>query len=479
LIDDMSRYLRTLPTERAAAVLPRATPALTKIFPVLGRLAAVQTIKQRHALPNDPAEIRRLGQAALRDLLGNIAAQERLVVFVDDVQWSDLDGARLLASLVPQAAEPDAPAMLLIIAHRARDAEQAPGLATLLERLASSPDLRAKRLQLPALSRAASRELAVRLLERPGSGIEDRIALEARGNPLFIRQLCRHVGASENRASSLSLDDVLTRRIADLAPQERETLAAICLTPRPVSLDLLARILNQPDPEPWARNLELAQLARFVPGTPDAVTAFHDRIRDVVVSGTDTAHRRRLHARSVEALERTADPDLVALTLHYLGCDRGRDAAGCAVRAARRAASVLAFEQAAAMYRLALELGRWSDPERVDLRVRLAEALVFDHRSGEAGTQFVEAAFEKLREATRWFDRSALGHVPFLICHCHWMWARAALACAQEMRPGQRRREELLQQAEASIAMVSAFSVVDGTVIEVFEGLPISVSQRV
>jgi hypothetical protein len=170
-----------------------------------------------------------------------------------------------------------------------------------------------------------------------------------------------------------------------------------------VSLDLLARILNQPDPEPWARNLELAQLARFVPGTPDAVTAFHDRIRDVVVSGTDTAHRRRLHARSVEALERTADPDLVALTLHYLGCDRGRDAAGCAVRAARRAASVLAFEQAAAMYRLALELGRWSEPERVDLRVRLAEALVFDHRSGEAGTQFVEAAsrsLERLRDGS-------------------------------------------------------------------------------
>lgn len=392
LIDDLSRYLRKLPIERAASVLPRTTHGLIQIFPVLDRVPAVQTIKQRRALPRDPSEIRRLGLAALRDLMDNIAAQERLVVFVDDMHWSDLDGARLLASLVTPTTQPDAPAMLLVIAHRAQDAGDAPGLAAFLDRVASNPDLHVSSLGLQELSTTESQRLAARLLDAPRDGIEDRIALEAGGNPLFIRQLVRHVLESDTDEGPLDLDGVLTRRIAGLSPRERKTLAAICQTPRPMSLDLLSQVTDQPDPVPTARNLESAQLARFATGPIDAVTAFHDRIREVVLSGMDADERSILHARSVEALEKMADPDLVALTWHYLGCGRERDAANCAVRAASRAASTLAFEQSVAMYRMALDLCQWEELERIDLLTRLAEALVLDRCSGEAGAQFLKAA---------------------------------------------------------------------------------------
>jgi len=101
----------------------------------------------------------------------------------------------------------------------------------------------------------------------------------------------------------LDLDGVLARRIARLAPRERRTLAAICLTPRPVSLNLLAQITDQPDPESSARELECAQLARFASGPQEAVAAFHDRVREVVLSGLDPSERAALHGRSVEALE--------------------------------------------------------------------------------------------------------------------------------------------------------------------------------
>jgi hypothetical protein len=392
LIDDLSRYLRALPTERAASVLPRNMPALTQVFPVLGRLPAVRAIRQRRSLPREPSEIRRLGLAALRDLLGNIAAQERLVVFVDDMHWSDLDGARLLASLLTPAAQADTPAMLLIVAHRDQQGGNAPGLTAFLDRMSSNPNVHVKNLELRGLSPAESHRLATELLGGPRGEIEDRIALEGGGNPLFIRQLIRHVLESSADAGPLDLEGVLATRIARLEPRERVSLAAVCLTGQPVTLSLLSQITDEPDPESCARNLESAQLARFVSGPTHAVAAYHDRVREVVVSGMDASERSRLHARSVEALEKAADPDLVALTLHYLGCGRERDAAASAVTAAGSALSVLAFEQAAAMYRLALDHGQWGDPGRIDLLVRLAEALALDRRSGEAAAQFLNAA---------------------------------------------------------------------------------------
>lgn len=401
LIDDLSRYLRMLPTERAASVLPRNTQALTQVFPVLGRLPAVRAIKQRRACPREPSEIRRLGLAALRDLMGNIAAQERLVVFVDDMHWSDLDGARLLASLLTPTSQADAPAMLLIIAHRDQDAGHAPGLTAFLDRVSSNPDVHVRNLQLRGLSLTESHRLVAELLDGPRADIVDRIALEGAGNPLFIRQLSCHFLESDRNVGPLELDGVLRARILRLEPREREILSAICLTGQPVSLGLLSRIVDQPDPESLVRNLESAQLARFVSGPPRAAAALHDRVREVVVSGMDAGERSRLHTRSVEALEKAADPDRVALTLHYLGCGRERDAAASAVTAARSAFSVLAFEQTTAMYRLALDFGQWEEQARIDLLVHLAEALALDRRSGEAAAQFLNAASLETGSAKR------------------------------------------------------------------------------
>ncbi|MHB8877231.1 MAG: hypothetical protein ACYC8T_26330 [Myxococcaceae bacterium] len=54
--------------------------------------------------------------------------------------------------------------------------------------------------------------------------------------------------------------------------------------------------------------------------------------------------------------------------------------------------------------------------------------------------------------ATRWFDRSALGRIPFVACQHHDVLARASLACAQQVRPA--RREEMLHEIETSIETI-------------------------
>ncbi len=392
VVDALSHYLRKLPAERVAAVLPRTTHALTQVFPVLGRLTATRTMKQRRALPREPKEIRRLGLAGLRDLLGNIAAQDRLVVFVDDLQWSDLDGARLLASLVLPTALGEGPAVLLIVAHRAVDPGEAAGLADFLDRVASHPDACVRRLQLAELSPRESHELAARLLDGAPHGIDAPLAREASGNPLVLGQNVRHVLESGSDAAPADLSEVLARRIARLAASERQCLRAVCLSERPVPLEMLAQVTGQSDPARAVRALVAAELARFSAGDPSTATAFHDRIREAVVAGMDADERQRLHSEFAAALQQTVDPDLADLAAHLLGCGRVQESAVCAVNAARSAASALAFERAASLYCLALDLGQWDARSRIELLVELGETLSLDRRSGQAGDRLLEAA---------------------------------------------------------------------------------------
>ena len=60
-------------------------------------------------------EARRLGTSALRRLLGSVAYRDRLIVWIDDVQWGDVDSARLLTQIL---SPPDAPVMLFLGTYR-------------------------------------------------------------------------------------------------------------------------------------------------------------------------------------------------------------------------------------------------------------------------------------------------------------------------------------------------------------------------
>jgi eukaryotic-like serine/threonine-protein kinase len=104
IVDSLTRYLICLDDEEIASVLPPDAWTIARLFPVLRRVPAIETMPGEPIV--DPQRARRRAFRALRDLLGSLAQRRPLVLFIDDVHWGDTDSAALLLEL---ARPPDAP----------------------------------------------------------------------------------------------------------------------------------------------------------------------------------------------------------------------------------------------------------------------------------------------------------------------------------------------------------------------------------
>jgi eukaryotic-like serine/threonine-protein kinase len=389
LIDALSRHLRRLGRD-AAALLPRDVRPLVRLFPVLKQAEAVASAPLPAIEMPDPQEVRRKAFAAVKELFARMADRSPLVLWIDDLQWGDADSAALLTELV---RPPDAPALLLILSYRSEDRETSVCVRALRAAAhgENGLDLRVD----PLLVHDAS-QLAAALLPAAAAARVAHVALEGEGNPLFVVELARDVGSE-----SSSLDQLLLARVAQLGADARRLLEVTSVAGAPIGISpaLQAAEAEQGGLVALAV-LRAARLVRAA-GTEGHIEPYHDRIRETVMKHMDASRARACHAALARALEDAGGADPEALAFHLQAAGARARAADFAARAARAAGEALAFDRAARLYRLALELDTDGDlagapprheSERLLLKVELAKSLANAGRGSEAGDTFLAAA---------------------------------------------------------------------------------------
>ncbi|CAN5744264.1 hypothetical protein BH18ACI4_BH18ACI4_10440 [soil metagenome] len=390
VIDSLTRYLMALPEGKADASMPRDVLALARLFPVMLQIDSVFNAPQREQEIPDPFTLRRRAFAALRELLGRLSDRQSLVLYIDDLQWSDADSTTLLGEIL---RNPDPPPLLLVASFRSEDIETKPFLRTLLNTTGTESR---RELRVATLNKEESRDLAHRLLGSDVPGMEpliNSIVREARGNAFLLEQLARYASTSEQTATTgISLGVMLHARLRNLPKGTRQFVDALAVAGRPINPQVAYEAAGlSGDEQPLITSLRAAQFLRSG-GANHTVELYHDRIRETLASQLDQTTVIQIHRRLAHTLEARGIDDPEALFEHYMGAGERVRAATHAGVAAKKAVAALAFDRAAAFFRRALELAPSRGAELVDLKHGLAEALAYAGRPAEAAQAYLDLA---------------------------------------------------------------------------------------
>ena len=393
VIDALSRHLMRAIEDGDAPALPPDTWLLARLFPVLQR---VPTIADMPSLPiDDPQSVRRRAFAALRDVLGLLAARQPVVLFVDDTQWGDVDSAALLLQLL---APPGAPGVLLVMTYRDNEEAASAFLSELRARWPAKADLR--EVQVQPLKNDDALALATTLLgakDESAKRTARAVARESHGSPFLIEELARTnrglASASGATLAVLTLDQMVAERLSRLSDSARRLVEIIAVGGRPLPLSAVGVAAEHDAVNETVGYLSARRFVRTgLRDGRDVVEMKHDRIRETVVAQLAPSALRGHHGRLAQALQDSPGADAEAVALHWLGAGDTERAACFAEGAAEQAASKLAFAQAARLYGLALENLPATTPDDGRLRARLGEVLRLAGRSQEAARAFLAAS---------------------------------------------------------------------------------------
>ena len=377
VIDGLTTHLRGLSPQQQQSLIPRRIRALARLFPVLLQVPAIKSAPHE-ASASDPRELRRVAVSAFVGMLRRLADHQKLILAIDDLQWGDADSGDLIAELLE-----DVPPLILIGGFQTDDRAASELLSRLQEKQRSFEEI-----ELGPLAFDEARSLALRLLSSDSAQHADRIARESAGIPMFVQELAQH-----RNGPPPPLDSAISSRIGKLEPDAARMLEVISIAGRPIEEDLCQRAAGVRGNEARValNALRSANLIRVRAGTESAgLETYHDLIRRSVVRRMATDQVMEAHRRLARALE-----DLGAasdLLVHHWRAGGAPERAGRhALSAAKKASEALAFERAAGLYRLAIEL---LGP-RVDdiswLHAALGEACANSGRAPEAAQALLEA----------------------------------------------------------------------------------------
>jgi class 3 adenylate cyclase/tetratricopeptide (TPR) repeat protein len=395
---------------RGAADLAHVVPEVRELLPDLAPPPLLESEQARFRLFD-----------SITAFLKNSAAEQPLLLVLDDLHWADKPSLLLLQFLVRELGQ----ARILVTGtYRDVEIDQHHPLAEILAALRREP--LHERIVLQGL---AAPEVTALVTATTQGDVDARVMAliddlhrGTNGNPLFIQEMLRHLVETGRiytrnglwttdavRLTDLAIADgvreVIGSRLSRLSEPCNRLLTVAAVAGREFSLELLEGVVEL-DEDAVLDAIEEASAAHIVaevPGNPGRYRFVHALIRETLYQNLSAVRRLRLHRRVGESLEdlysRDPEPYLAELAYHFAEAAPGGDttkAVDYAVRAAQRAARLLAYEEAAVHYTRALRVlearNTVDEWERCDLLLRLGEMQGRAGESDAAGETFRQAA---------------------------------------------------------------------------------------
>jgi len=358
------------------------------------------------AIATSPPNGSKVWESILR-LLQSLAQRQRVILFLDDLQWADSTTLGLIGYLARRTTSPS-----LLLLCTTRLVEPNSKLAGLLQSLAREGKL--ARIQPGPLS---PKEVSTLVGEFNGSSSEwfaEWLADKSEGNPFFATELLRFAKANgwldddAPRPPALTMAaaatvpetirDLIASRMNHLSEPTRRTLDIAAVIGREFNFDLIVQVSQSDEISVLDAFDELRAAALVQPGRDDDFRFDHSLTLDVTLREMGTTRNRALHRRVAEALDapsttprhplegvlrvaqgrlRAHDAELTpvagSIAQHYFAGNAPDRAAPYALRAGQFAASIAAWAEAIAFFEQALNAGP------VDLRIAALTSLGESH----------------------------------------------------------------------------------------------------
>ncbi|HEX6675471.1 MAG TPA: AAA family ATPase [Actinomycetes bacterium] len=408
----VSQALRQLGRQLGAAALDELAgtfrPEFARLVPDLGG-------PDPATATNGELARARLFEGLLR-LLERLAAEQPLVVAVEDVHWADQSTLDLLSFVVPNLADA---AVVLVVTYRSDELHRRHPLRPVLTALDRHATV--ERVELRALDRPELGALLTGILGAPPEArLLDSVLARSDGNPFFAEEMLAVEREGGPRALSATVRDLLQARVDVLSDEARQVLRIAAVAGRRVGHGLLAAAwpLEEGTLLQAVREAVDHQLLLTSPDD-DAYVFRHALLQEVVEADTLPGERRELHAALARSLD--AHPELAAgtpaetaaeLAVHWFESHDLARALPALVAAGGAAEQGLAFAEAKRHFERALDL--WDQLPEIAARLPLDRAGLFDraakaaHQIGDdqraaalarTGLDHLDAAAEPVRAA--------------------------------------------------------------------------------
>jgi tetratricopeptide (TPR) repeat protein len=215
--------------------------------------------------------------------------------------------------------------------------------------------------------------------------------------------------------------DVIARRLRHLSQESNRLLVLASVLGREFALEVLARLgrVAEDDLLEWLDEAIDARVVSDVPDSPGRLRFAHVLIRDTLYDGLTSARRLRLHKLAVAALEQLNEerpgPHLADLAHHAIAAGDYDKGLRYAQQAAGRALDLLAYDEAARLFELALEAlaeqPSVAPAARCELLLARGDALTKAGNMADAKDTFLAACdLARMAGLRETFARAALGY---------------------------------------------------------------------